>query len=85
MKPKKPFPKIVRLLARKTRAASNEPSKKFGAVTILGPFKAHYDFTLELDNGERYRIGLMTDDPPDVEWFQKHFRERPAVYQKLSS
>jgi len=80
---KKQSAKIVRLLARQTCASSDEPYKKFGACTVMGPFKAQCDFTLQMENGDAYQIGLVTNDPPAIEWFQKDFTERPQRYQKI--
>lgn len=74
-------------MARQVRAASSgnhtAKSGSGASYTVMGPFKAQYDFVLELESGDRYEIGLVTDLPPGIEWFQKDFTERPQRYQKI--
>lgn len=79
--------KIVGLLARQVRAGSDRPTQTDSSlgtfyVTAMPP-KARWDFILELDNGEKYKIGLVTDDPPSVLWFEKHFQTAKHAYHRV--
>lgn len=80
-------PKIVGLVGRRTRAPSEKgdfhissPGSSFG---ICGPAMAQYDFVIELENGEAYKIGLVTSSPPDIVWFQGHFNRARHAYHRV--
>lgn len=79
-------PKIIGLIARRVRAPSPGGSSASSSGTfygVSGPTKAHYDFIVELDNGEAYKVGLVTDNPPDIAWFQEHFKRARHGYKRV--
>ncbi len=42
-----------------------------------------FECFIRLDNGERYRVGVMGFNPPDVDEIERMFNEWPKRFTKL--